>query len=227
VIATSFADFLTGDLKDWVIDVIDALGYFGVGLLVFLENIFPPIPSEIVLPAAGIHANEGRSVFGLMLLAATLGSLIGAWVLYLGAALIGETRLRAFVRHHGRWVGVQERDLDRADAWFDRRQAVAVLVCRCIPLVRSLVSIPAGFRRMDPLRFTLYTALGSAVWNGALITVGYAASEHWDTVERTVGYVQYVVVAIIVLAVVRFVWRRLPRSGRTDRSRPEPERDRV
>lgn len=212
MILAGLSDFVTGDLTEWIIDVIDRLGYVGVALLVLLENVFPPIPSEVVLPAAGIHARDGGSLVGMMVVASTLGSVIGAWLLYLGAAWVGPVRLHALVRRHGRWFGVQERDLDRAEAWFDDRQQLAVLVCRFIPLLRSLVSIPAGFRRMDPLRFTVYTTLGSAVWNGALIMVGYAARQHWGTVQDVLGYVQYVVIAVIVAAVGRFLWRRLVRA---------------
>ncbi len=211
MILAGLSDFITGDLTDWVIDVIDRMGYLGVAFLVALENVFPPIPSEVVLPAAGIHAKDGHSAVVGMILAATLGSLAGAWILYLFAAWIGPDRLRAFVVRRGRWFGVKEKDLDTAERWFDRREELAVLLCRCVPLVRSIVSIPAGFRRMNPLRFTLYTALGSLVWNTALVLVGYAAREYWDEVETIIGYVQYVVVAAILGAVGWFVWRRIIR----------------
>lgn len=211
------SEFVFGDLTDWVLDVIDALGYLGVALLVAIENIFPPIPSEVVLPAAGIHANDGRSNVVLMILAATAGSLAGAWVLYGFASWIGPDRLRALVVKRGRWFGVKERDLDKAESWFDRRQELAVLVCRCVPLVRSLVSVPAGFRRMNPVTFTLYTTLGSLVWNTGLIMVGFAAREYWDEVQDVLSAVQYVIVAIILVALGWFVWRRIVRV----RLRPE------
>lgn len=213
VIFAGLSDFITGDLTDWVIDVIDALGYVGVALLVALENIFPPIPSEVVLPAAGIWANDNGGIPQLigMIVAATVGSVIGAWALYLIGALIGEDRIRAFVAKRGRWFGVKTADLDKADSWFDRHEELAVLLCRCVPLVRSVVSVPAGLRRMNPVRFTLYTALGSAIWNTALVVVGYAARDQWDTVQDVVGYVQYVVVAAILAAIAWFVWRRIIR----------------
>lgn len=211
MILAGLSDFVTGDLTDWVIDVVDALSYLGVALLVAVENVFPPIPSEVVLPAAGIwaHRNGGLPDLLGMIVAATLGSVVGAWVLYGVAAWIGPDRLRAFVVRRGRWFGVKEGDLDKAEGWFDRREELAVLLCRCIPLVRSVVSVPAGFRRMNPVRFTLYTTLGSAVWNTALIMVGYFAERHWGTVQDVLGYVQYLVVALILGAVAWFVWRRI------------------
>jgi membrane protein DedA with SNARE-associated domain len=112
-----------------------------------------------------------------MILAATIGSLIGAWVLMAFAVGIGDRRLHAFVDAHGRWFGVKVADLEKAESWFDRRQSTAVLVCRCVPVVRSLVSIPAGIRRMVPIRFTLYSSLGSLVWNTGLIVAGYALGD--------------------------------------------------
>ena len=212
MILAGLSDFLTGDLTDWVIDVIDAMGYLGVAFLVALENLFPPIPSEVVLPAAGIWAHDGgRGAVELigMIVAATIGSVVGAWALYLIGAGIGEDRLRGFVARWGRWFGVKEKDFDTADAWFDRHEELAVLMCRCVPLVRSVVSVPAGLRRMNPLRFTLYTAIGSGVWNVALIMVGYFARERWDTVQSIMSYAQYVVVLAILGAIGWFVWRRI------------------
>jgi membrane protein DedA with SNARE-associated domain len=204
-----------GSVTDWVTNVVDTLGYLGVALMVALENLFPPIPSEVVLPLAGFVAGQGRASLPGMVLAATVGSVVGAWALYAIAAWVGPVRLRRFVGRFGRWFSVSETDLDRAESWFDRRAAPAVLVCRCVPLVRSLVSIPAGFRRMPLLRFTLYTAAGSAVWNVALVTAGYVLGDRWDQVQPVVGVLQWIVVVAIVGALAWFVWRRViqPRWG--------------
>lgn len=205
------SEFIFGDLTNWVESVIEALGYSGVAFLIALENIFPPIPSEAVLPAAGLFAerNGGLLPLGGMIMAATLGSLAGAWALYGIGAVIGPERLRIFVVRHGRWFGIKEMDLIKAEAWFDRYGEAAVLVCRCIPLARSLVSVPAGIRRMAPLPFTLYTAAGSAVWNTMLIMVGYAASSYLDEVQAVIGYLQYFIIVAVVLAVAWFAWNRI------------------
>ena len=203
---------MLGDLASWVTDVVDALGYLGVALLVVLENVFPPIPSEIVLPFAGFVAEpDGVGAVAAMVGAATAGSVVGAWVLYAVAALIGDAALHRFVARAGRWFGVKVTDLDRAEQWFDRRANVAVLVGRCVPLIRSLVSIPAGFRRMEPVRFTVLTAVGSLVWNAALIGAGAALGTKWDLVEQWVGVLQWAVVVVIAAAAMRWtveVWRR-------------------
>ncbi len=202
---------MLGDLASWVQDVINQFGYIGVALLVVIENVFPPIPSEIVLPFAGFVAQQGAgaaqsdtSVIGMMI-AATVGSVVGALILYFVSAAIGPDRLRAFVEKFGKWFGVKPADLVRAEAWFDRRSFVAVLVGRCVPLIRSIVSIPAGFRRMKLSSFVVLTALGSAVWNIALIGAGAVLKDQWDRVGDYVGVFQWVVILAIVVFVVRFV----------------------
>jgi len=202
---------MLGNLATWVQDVINQFGYFGVALLVIIENVFPPIPSEIVLPFAGFVAQQGTgaaqsdtSVIGMMI-AATVGSVVGALILYFVSAAIGPDRLRAFVEKFGKWFGVKPADLLRAEAWFDRRSSLAVLVGRCVPLIRSIVSIPAGFRRMKLSSFVVLTALGSAVWNIALIGAGAVLKDQWDRVGDYVGVFQWVVILAIVVFVVRFV----------------------
>ncbi|MCB1037950.1 MAG: DedA family protein [Acidimicrobiales bacterium] len=209
MVLAGVSDFLLGDLTDWVVRVIRSIGYLGVSLLVAVESVFPPIPSEVVLPAAGLAAARGEANLVGMIVAATIGSVAGAWALYLIAAAIGEARLRALVVLHGRWLGIKPHDLDRANGWFDRRSGSAVLICRCVPLIRSLVSIPAGFRRMDPVRFTIYTAIGSLVWNAALIGAGYELGENWEQVAEWVGKLQYLVVAVLLGAIAWWAWTRL------------------
>lgn len=199
------------DVTGWVQDVIDALGYVGVAFLVALENVFPPIPSEVVLPLAGFVAGTGEASLPGMVLAATTGSVVGAWVLYGFAAAIGPVRLRRGVARFGRWFGVRERHLDQAEQWFDRRANAAVLIGRCVPLIRSVVSVPAGFRRMPLVRFTVLTALGSAMWNLALIGAGAILGERWDRVGDAVGLFQGVVILVIVVLVGLFAWRNLIR----------------
>ena len=212
---------MLGDLANWVQDVINQFGYFGVALLVVIENIFPPIPSEIVLPFAGFVAQQGSagvaqsdtSVIGMMI-AATIGSVVGALILYVISSAIGPERLRAFVQRFGRWFGVKQTDLLRAEAWFDRRSFVAVLVGRCVPLIRSIVSIPAGFRRMKLTSFILLTAVGSAVWNIALIGTGALLGDQWERVGEYVGVFQWLVIAAILVLLVRFVYLRLQNRRR-------------
>lgn len=218
---------MLGDLANWVQDVINQFGYFGVALLVVIENVFPPIPSEIVLPFAGFVAQQGASavnatagaaqsdttVIGMMI-AATIGSVVGALILYFVSAAIGPERLRGFVERFGKWFGVKSADLVRAEEWFDRRSNAAVLVGRCVPLIRSIVSIPAGFRRMKLTSFVVLTAIGSAVWNIALIGAGALLGDQWERVGEYVGVFQWLVIAAVLVFLVRFVASRLKKRRR-------------
>ena len=193
-------------LATWVQDVIEQLGYLGVALLVVLENVFPPIPSEIVLPFAGFVAQRGSDSVVLMILAATVGSVIGALIMYWIAAVIGDERLHVFTRKFGKWVQIREADLTRAEEWFDRHAVSAVLVGRCVPLIRSVVSIPAGFRRMKLVPYIAYTFLGSLVWNIALVGAGAMLGENWERVEPVVATFQWIVIVLIVAAAARLVY---------------------
>jgi membrane protein DedA with SNARE-associated domain len=215
---------MSGALTEWVTRVVETVGYLGVALLVALESVFPPIPSEIVLPLAGFVAGQGKASLVGMIVAATAGSLVGAWVLYAIAASIGPARLHRFIERHGKWFRVTMQDVDRAEGWFDRHEAAAVLVCRCVPLVRSLVSIPAGFRRMSLVRFSVYTVLGSLVWNTGLVSAGFVLGDRWEKVGDYMGIVQAVFAIAVAAAVAWFLWRRVvkPRwgfSGRSNRDR--------
>jgi membrane protein DedA with SNARE-associated domain len=200
---------MLSDLATWVQDIIERLGAIGVALLVILENVFPPIPSEIVLPFAGFVAQRGDGSVVVMIVAATVGAVVGALILYYVAAFIGPARLSAFITRFGKWFGVKPADLARAEQWFDRHAIAAVLLGRCVPLIRSVVSVPAGFRRMPLVSFVVYTALGSAVWNTALIGAGAALGNQWENVEPYVAILQWAVIVVIVLLLVSFIVRKL------------------
>lgn len=195
-------------LVDWVISVVESLGYVGVALMVAVENVFPPIPSEVVLPLAGFVAVQGEATFVGMVAAATVGSMIGAYILYGIAAAIGPQRLRILVIRYGKWFRLDENDLDKTEEWFDRRANLAVLICRCVPLMRSLISIPAGFRRMALVPFSLYTFLGSLVWNFLLVGAGYLLGEQWHRAEAPLEVFQKVVLAAIAVGLGWFIWSR-------------------
>jgi membrane protein DedA with SNARE-associated domain len=198
-------------LTEAVTGIIEALGYVGVGLLVAAENLFPPIPSEVVLPLAGFVAGRGDASFLGMLLAATIGSIVGAWALYGISAAIGPRGVHALVVKFGRWFGLDEHDLVRAEMWFDRRSDFAVLVGRCVPLIRSIISIPAGFRRMPFARFTLLTAIGSLAWNIALVSAGALLGDRWEEVGDVVGVFQTAVVVVLVALIGVYLWTRILR----------------
>lgn len=206
---------LLGDFAGWATDVIESLGYWGLAFLVALENVFPPIPSEVILPLAGFLTGDGRMNFFIAVFAATVGSVAGALILYGVGHWFGEQRLRALINRWGKWLGFKESDVDKADGWFDRYGSVAVMLCRVVPIVRSLISIPAGLRKMPVMSFILYTAIGSGVWNTVLIGAGWLLGDNWEEVEQYVGYLQYLVIAAVLIFGVWWVWNRIIKREET------------
>jgi membrane protein DedA with SNARE-associated domain len=191
---------------EWITALMEALGSPGAGLAVALENLFPPVPSEVILPLAGFTAGQGRISLLAAILWTTAGSVAGALVLYGLGAWLGLDRVR---RIADRLPFVSASDVDKADSWFDRHGNAAVFAGRMVPVVRSLISVPAGVSGMPILRFTLYTAAGSLVWNTALILAGYALGENWELVDRYLGWVSTAVLAALAIAIVRFAVSRL------------------
>jgi len=203
-----------GDLGGWVLDVITALGYVGLALLLLLENLFPPIPSEVVLPLAGFLVGTGDLSFAGALVASTTGSVVGAVILY----YVGKWGGRGLVLRYGHILRVKAEELDRVEGWFHRYGDAVVLVCRVIPFARSVVSIPAGTARMPVPRFLVLTTIGSAVWNAILIGAGAALGANWEAVSRWVGTYSDVAVAImlgaaVLFAVYRLLRRRVVKGG--------------
>ncbi len=200
-----------GGLVGWVLGVIEALGAVGVGLLVALESIFPPIPSEVVLPLAGFLAGQGKLGFVAVLVWATVGSLVGALVLYWLGAALGMHRLCRLAEKMPLMDG---RDVERASAWFERHGVWAVLLGRMVPGVRSLVSIPAGVDRMPLWLFSLLTVIGSATWNALFIGLGWLLGDRWTEVGTYSDIINYVVVGGIVLVCAVVLGRRALRKRR-------------
>jgi membrane protein DedA with SNARE-associated domain len=195
-------------VADWVFEMVDRLGALGVGLLILLENVIPPIPSEVILPLAGFRARTGSLNVLAVWPAATAGSVLGALLLYGLGAWLGYDRLHRLAGR--RWfVFVSRRDLERGDAIFDRHGGKVVLLARCVPFLRSVVSIPAGISGMPLLRFVVLTAIGSGVWNAAFIALGWALGENWEQVEGVLGPVSYVVLALLAVGLVVLMVRRV------------------
>ena len=197
-----------GGLAGWVVDVIEELGPVGIGALIALENLVPPIPSEIILPFAGFSANRGDLNVVAAWVAATIGSLIGAWILYGVGALIGYERIRLLAGK--RWfVLFGQSDLDRGERFFEKYGSWIVFFGRFVPLVRSIVSVPAGVERMPLLRFSLLTAAGSAVWNAVFLAAGYELGDRWEDVEGWIQPLSYVVVLLLLAGLGWLTLRKL------------------
>ncbi|TCC17478.1 DedA family protein [Kribbella speibonae] len=202
----------TGGVAGWAIDLMERMGPAGAGLAVALENLFPPLPSEVILPLAGFAAARGD--FGLVaaIVFTTLGSVVGALALYGVGAVLGRERTRALAE---KLPLVKLQDVDKAEEWFVRHGAKAVLIGRLVPVVRSLISVPAGVERMSVALFLALTAVGSLVWNSLLIFAGYQLGERWHLVESSVGVFQKVVIVAAVAAVGWFVVVKV-RARRSD-----------
>ncbi|REE94902.1 DedA family protein [Thermomonospora umbrina] len=211
-------EVVTGGIAGWATDLMDRLGAPGAGLAIALENLFPPLPSEVILPLAGFTASQGRMGLAAAILWTTLGSVVGALALYGIGAAIGRDRVRALA---GRLPLVKVSDLDRTEAWFARHGTKAVFFGRMIPIFRSLISVPAGVERMSLPAFAGLTTLGSLIWNLTFVLAGYRLGESWHTVEEYVGTYSKGVLAVSAAAVLAFAVLRLvgARRGarRTDR----------
>lgn len=200
----------------WVLSLIDSLGELGVGLAVLFETFIPPIPSEAVLPGAGFLAYEGRMSFWLAWAMATLGALVGAWIWYGIGLAFGRDRTRRVV---AKIPLMDAEDFDRAEAFFLRWGGVAVLVGRCVPMVRSFISIPAGINRMPLVIFTCYTLLGSGVWNGIWIGLGFVFGPAIKPIlEQWSGVLSDAVIAVVVLLIIWFIIARIVRNARRRRA---------
>ncbi|MFJ4440120.1 DedA family protein [Streptomyces sp. NPDC088923] len=192
----------SGGLTGWATDLVERFGGPGAGAAIALENLFPPLPSEVVLPLTGFAAARGVLTLASALFWTTLGSVVGALALYAIGGRLGRERLYAL---WARLPLVRVRDLERTEAWFSRHGTKAILLGRVIPVFRSLVSVPAGLTRMPLPTFTALTALGSLAWNSVLVYAGYLLGDRWELVERYAGLASRLVVVAIAVALVAWL----------------------
>ena len=191
-------------MATWVMNVMQSLGYPGLVFLMFVENIFPPIPSELIMPLAGYLAAQGKMNLAGVVAAGTLGSVLGALPLYWIGRKLGKERLERLAERHGRWLTVSAEDIDRADDWFGSHGKKAVFVGRLIPGIRSLIAIPAGLHEMPMAPFLIYTTIGSALWTAALAGAGYGLGAQFREVEKYLDPVSWVVFGGLL---VWYIWR--------------------
>jgi membrane protein DedA with SNARE-associated domain len=197
-------------MLEWIINTINSLGYWGIALLMFLENLFPPIPSELIMPLAGFTARttpNTLNIFGVFF-AGLFGSIMGAVVWYYPGKLLSEQRLRTLADKYGKWLTISYQDITKAKNWFNSQGSKAVFIGRLVPGVRTLISVPAGISNMHLLPFLFYTSLGSTVWVGLLTYSGYLLGSQYELVAKYLAPVSKIVLAILLLALVGWLLKR-------------------
>lgn len=198
-------------MSDLIRSVVQHLGYFGVVLLTLAETIFPPLPSEVIIPLAGLEAQRAAMSLPGVIIAGTCGSMLGNAFWYWLARRLGLVRLRPLVERHGHWLTASWRDIEKGERYFSRHGALFVFVARIIPAVRTFISVPAGFAKMPVARYLFWSTLGTAIWTGALAYAGWTLGTRYEEVDRVIRPLS---LAIIAPFVAWYFWRLLRRPAR-------------
>jgi len=199
-------------MQDWLINVINQFGYLGIAFLILLENIFPPIPSELILTFSGFLTTISNTNIWISSLSATVGSMAGAILLYMLGRVIPQRKIVQFVKKHQKILRLKESDLKRSSDWMTKRGGSAVFLCRFVPVIRSLISIPAGAAHMPIWEFLVFSTLGTAIWNTILIYLGALAGRNWENIVGYLNTYSYVICIVVVLALTIIIFRRVKRK---------------
>lgn len=191
-------------MDDWIIRLVNDTGYWGVSFLMFLETVFPPVPSEVIMTVAGVAASRGNMTFAGVVASGTAGAMLGNYLWFWLARKFGKRRLHDFLDRHGRWLTLHWTDVERGQALFSKHGSIIVLVARMLPTFRSLISIPAGIFKMSHRRFLVFSTIGTAGWSAALAGAGYVLGSQFADVEKILGPLSTVVIALIVIG---YIWR--------------------
>lgn len=199
-------------MEQWITQFMEQYGYWGIGLLIFLENIFPPIPSEIILTFGGFMTTQSGLGYTGVLVTSTIGSVVGAIVLYGIGAWIGERNLYRIVDKYGKILRLKTKDLDKTIQWFEKYGYWTVFFCRFVPLLRSLISIPAGLTRMNIPLFILFTTVGTIIWNAVLIYLGKAVGGNWHTIVYYMDIYSRIIYIILAILIIFVIWKWFKRQ---------------
>ncbi|MCY7331908.1 MAG: DedA family protein [Pseudanabaena sp. CAN_BIN31] len=203
-------------MTEWIKNTMESLGYVGIGLLMFLENLFPPIPSELIMPLAGYTASVPDPKIQVIpaIVVGVIGTIVGAIPWYYAGLLLGQERLRVLAGRYGKWIGVSEDDLDKSVTWFQKHGVKAVLFGRMVPGIRTLISIPAGIGKMPLIPFFIYSTIGTIGWVTLLTYAGYFVGEKYYLVEKNIDVISKVVVFGVLIAIASFIGYRLWKRSR-------------
>ncbi len=201
-------------LLKWIPEMMDQLGYFGIALLMFLENLFPPIPSELIMPLAGFTVSQGDMDFFLVVVAGVVGTVLGAYFWYYIGKFLNEEKLEHLADKYGKWISVSAKDIHKANNWFNRHGSKAVFLCRLVPGVRTLISLPAGINGMPLLPFTLYSTAGTTLWVFILTAAGYKLGDHYDLVNQYLEPIsKTVLISLIIFFLLWVLQKRLRQAS--------------
>ncbi len=191
-------------MQAWIVQIITSLGYFGIGFLMFLENLFPPIPSELIMPLAGFTASQGKMQLIPAIAVGVIGTVLGAFPWYYLGKIVSEERIKTWADRYGKWLGISGGDIDKANHWFDHHGKKAVLFCRLVPGVRTLISLPAGINAMPMLPFLMYSTIGTVLWVTFLTIAGYLLGNNYEKVEAWIGPLSKIV--LLSLGIWFILW---------------------
>ncbi|QDP18878.1 DedA family protein [Sphingomonas xanthus] len=193
-------------MTDWIVDLIEQSGYLGIGFLMLLETVFPPIPSEVIMSIAGVAAGQGKLSYAGVVAAGTAGAMLGNILWYLAARALGIQRLEPIIHRWGRWLTMTWAEVKRAERWFSTHGTFFVFLGRMLPTVRSLVSVPAGLLKMRFRGFLLASTLGTAGWTALLAGAGYKLGENYTQVDDVLGPASTAILVILAIGYVYRVW---------------------
>ena len=201
-------------MQNIIISIIENFGYFGVMFLIAIENIFPPIPSELILLFGGFITTKMQVNLFMMIVFSTLGSLCGALSLYCIGRILNKDRLKNIIGGKiERFTGLKQEDIDKATSWFDKKGYKAVFYCRFIPILRSLISVPAGMNKMNVIKFSFYSVMGASIWNVILLILGNRVGENWQIITTIIDRYSIIILCILVfvmvLLVIKFYFKRI------------------
>ena len=204
------------NMQEWITNTMNSLGYLGIGLLMFAENLFPPIPSELIMPLAGYTATFADTKIQVIpaIVAGVIGTILGAIPWYYAGLLLGQDRLQLLADRYGKWLGISGKDINKSVNWFQNQGSKAVLLGRLVPGIRTLISIPAGISKMPLIPFFLYSTIGTIGWVSLLTYAGYFLGSNYKSIEDYIDVISKVVVFGLILAIASFIGYRLWKRSR-------------
>lgn len=205
-------------MKEWILSIMDSLGgYWGIGFLMFAENLFPPIPSELIMPLAGFNVSQGKMDFSLAVFAGVVGTIIGALPWYYGGKIVGEQRIKGLADKYGKWIQVSSKDIDKVKNWFDRYGNKAVLFGRLVPGIRTLISLPAGINEMPLVPFLIYSTIGTTLWVIFLTGAGVLLGNNYERVDDYLAPVSKGVLVLLLVSFAVWIFRKKQKAKRQRR----------